>query len=57
MTAHPGDRPGGDPEPGILETSLVLGLSVLLALVIVLFFGGLLAEAIGLLVDAAHGGR
>ncbi len=47
----------GDAGPGILETSLVLGLAVLLALVIVVFFGGALAEAIGFLVDAAHGGR
>ena len=43
--------------PGILETSLVLGSSVLLAAVIVVFFGGTLAELIGMLVDAAHGGR
>jgi hypothetical protein len=50
--AGPG-RP--DPGPGILETSLVLGLSALLALVVVGFFGGPLADAIGLLVDAAHG--
>jgi hypothetical protein len=42
--------------PGILETLLVLGLSALLAMVIVVFFGGALADAIGLLVDAAHGG-
>lgn len=42
--------------PGILETSLVLGIAVLLAVVIVVFFGGALADVIGLLVDAAHGG-
>jgi hypothetical protein len=50
-------REGGDTGPGILETSLVLGLAVLLALVIIVFFGGVLADAIGILVDAAHGGR
>ena len=48
---------GGDTGPGILETSLVLGLAVLLALVIIVFFGGILADAIGVLVDAAHRGR
>ena len=46
----------GDAGPGILETSLILGLAVLLALVIVVFFGGVLADAIGALVDVAHGG-
>ena len=34
----------------------MLGLAVLLAAVIVVFFGGALADAIGLVVDAAHGG-
>jgi hypothetical protein len=48
---------GTEGGPGILETSLVLGSAVLLATVIVLFFGGALADAIGVLVDAAHGGR
>jgi hypothetical protein len=43
--------------PGILETSLILVLSVLMALAIIVFFGGVLANAIGVLVDAAHGGR
>jgi hypothetical protein len=42
--------------PGILETSIVLGLAVLLAAAIVVFFGGALADVIGMLVDAAHGG-
>jgi hypothetical protein len=46
----------GERGPGILETSLVLGLAILLALVIIVFFGGALADAIGVLVDAAHGG-
>ena len=50
-------RRGSEPGPGILETSLVLGLSLLLAAVIVVFFGGFLADVIGMLVDAAHGGR
>ncbi len=49
-------RDGVENGPGVLETSLVLGLAVLLAAVIVMFFGGALADAIGLLVDAAHGG-
>jgi hypothetical protein len=35
----------------------VLGLAGLLALLIVMFFGGTLADAIGVLVNAAHGGR
>lgn len=46
-----------DTGPGVVETSLVLGLAGLLTLVILAFFGGALADAIGLLVDAAHGGR
>jgi hypothetical protein len=51
-------RPDGtESGPGILETSLVLGLSILLAAVIVVFFGGTLADLIGVLVDAAHGGQ
>jgi hypothetical protein len=53
MSGHAGAEGG----PGILETSIVLGGSILLALVIIWFFGGVLAEAIGMLVDAAHGGR
>jgi len=47
----------GDTGPGILETSLILGLAVLLAFAIVNLAGGPLADAIGFLVDAAHGGR
>ena len=47
----------GEPGPGILETSLVLGLAVLLAVAILVFFGGPLADLVGFLVDAAHGGR
>ncbi len=46
-----------EPGPGILETSIVIALAILLALLIIVFFGGALAEAIGVLVDAAHGGR
>ena len=51
--------PAGTAEngPGILETSIVLGGALLLALAIIFLFGGQLAEIIGLLVDAAHGGR
>lgn len=50
-------RSGAEGGPGILETTIVLGGSILLALLIIGFFGGALADAIGLLVDAAHGGR
>jgi hypothetical protein len=50
-------RGGAETGPGILETSLVLGVAVLLAIVIVTFFGGALADVVGLLMDAAHGGR
>ena len=46
----------GEPGPGILETSLVLGLAVILAVAILAFFGGPLAGLIGIVVDAAHGG-
>jgi hypothetical protein len=52
-----GGAGGTETGPGILETSLVIGLSLLLAAVILVFFGGFLADVIGLLVDAAHGGR
>ena len=47
----------GEPGPGILETSLVLGLAVILAVAILVFFGGPLANLMGIVVDAAHGGR
>jgi hypothetical protein len=43
--------------PGILETTIVLGGAILFALAIVLFLGGPLADIIGVLMDAAHGGR
>jgi hypothetical protein len=52
-----GPNPAGDTGPGILETFLVLALSLLLALTIIAFLGGALADTIGLLVDAAHGAR
>jgi hypothetical protein len=52
-----GGRDGAENGPGILETSLVICLAILLAAIIVVFFGGVLADAIGVLVDAAHGGR
>lgn len=42
--------------PGMLETTIVIGGAIVLALVIILFFGGPLADVIGMLVDAAHGG-
>jgi len=47
---------GTDVGPGIIETSIVFGLSAALAALILLAFGGQLADVIGLLVDAAHGG-
>ncbi len=47
----------GEPGPGILETSLVLGLAVVLAGAILAFFGGPLSGLIGMVVDAAHGGH
>jgi len=50
-------RGAGETGPGVLETSLILGLAIVLAVIIVVFFGGALASAIGVLVDAAHGGR
>jgi hypothetical protein len=53
--SEPGD--GAEAGPGILETAIVLGGAVLVALAIVVFFGGALADAIGALMDAAHGGR
>lgn len=55
MTSRRG--PAGDTGPGILETSIVLGASLLVAGVILLFFGGQLAALVGVLLDAAYGGR
>ena len=52
-----GERAGGDAGPGIVEASIIMGLAVVLALVIVVFFGGQLAQVMGVLVDVAHGGR
>ena len=54
MTERSGAR---EPGPGILETSLVLGLAVVLAATILVFFGGPIADLTGIIVDAAHGGR
>ena len=51
------DTGAGDGGPGILETSLVLGLATLIALAIVAFFGGALGDAVGVLVNVAHGGH
>jgi hypothetical protein len=50
-------RPRDDAKagPGIIETSLVMGLAILIALVIIVFFSGALAAAIDVLVNAAHG--
>lgn len=47
----------GEAGPGILETTIVLVLAGVLAVVIVAFFGGPLAHVVGVLVDLAHGGR
>jgi hypothetical protein len=47
----------GDTGPGVLETSIVIGAALLIAGIIVLFFGGQLAQVVGLLVDVAHGGH
>jgi hypothetical protein len=44
-------------EPGVVETSVVLGLAALLAVVILVFFGGPIADLVGIVVDAAHVGR
>ena len=55
MIDRRGARGDSQAGPGIVETSLVLGLAVLMALIIIVFFGGQLAAAIGVLVDAAHG--
>jgi hypothetical protein len=52
-----GPADAGDTGPGILETSIVIGGALLVALAIIVFFGGALADAISVLVDAAHGGR
>jgi hypothetical protein len=44
-------------EPGVIETSVVLGLAALLAVVILVLFGGPIADLVGIVVDAAHVGR
>lgn len=49
--------PTRDRGPGILETGIVLGASLLLAGLIILFLGGPLGQVVGLLVDVAHGGH
>jgi len=50
------DHAGGETGPGIIETLTVVGLSILLGIAIVVFFGGALAGVVAILVDAAHGG-
>jgi hypothetical protein len=40
----------------MLETSIVLGASLLLATVVVVVFSAQLAALVGILVDVAHGG-
>ncbi len=50
-------RPAGDTGPGILETTIVIGASLLVAGVVVLFFSSPLAQLMGVLVDLAHGGH
>ena len=54
MTAGP---PAGDTGPGIIETTIVLGLAVIIAVLAVAFLGGPLAHLMGTLVDIAHGGH
>ena len=56
-TTVTGQRPAGDTGPGILETSIVIAASILLAAIIVMFFGGQLGQLLGILVDLAHGGH
>jgi hypothetical protein len=57
-TSRTGYRPRRpDTGPGIIETSLVIGLAGLLAVAILVFFGGNVADLIGQVVDLAHGGR
>ena len=52
-----GGRTSGDTGPGILEAAIVIGASLLVAGVMVLFFGSQLAQMVGVLVDLAHGGH
>ena len=52
-----GASEGGEAGPGILETGIVIVGAILLAAAIVVFFGGALADAVGVLMDLAHGGR
>ncbi len=52
-----GPRQPAEAGPGILETTIVVGGAILLALLVVVFLGGPLADVIGVLMDAAHGGR
>ena len=47
----------GEAGPGILETGIVIVGAIVLAAAIVIFFGGALADAVGVLMDLAHGGR
>jgi hypothetical protein len=54
MSGSPAPRDAG---PGILETGIILGASLLLAAIIVVFLGGPLGQVVGLLVDVAHGGH
>ena len=51
------DGTAGETGPGVIETSLVIGLSLVVAVVILVFFGGALGDAVAMLVNAAHGGR
>ncbi len=52
-----GGRTSGDTGPGILETAVFIGAALLVAAVVVLFFGSQLAQLVGALVDLAHGGH
>ncbi len=52
-----GGRTPGDTGPGILETAIVIGASLIVAGIVVVFFGSQLAQLMGILVNLAHGGN
>jgi hypothetical protein len=49
--------PPGDTGPGVIETTIVLGMAVILATVIVAVVGGPLGHLMSSLVDLANGGH
>jgi amino acid transporter len=54
MTVPVGQRHAG---PGALETAIILLLALAIAGVLLLFFGGWLAEMVALIPEAGQGGR